>query len=200
MPHERDVEAFDIRARRYEGDWRGRLHSDIVSRTLDLALQEGLQPQRVLDVGCGTGQLLRRLAAGQDGDCGELVGVDASPGLIKEARSRADDPRLVFLQGEAERLPFPENHFELVFATTSFDHWADQRLGLRECARVLAPGGRFILTDLFSMWLLPTLLLARRGRVRTKRRVTSLLQAAGLTVVRSEPVYRPLLATIVATK
>jgi len=41
----------------------------------------------------------------------------------------------------AERLPWPAATFDLVVSTTSFDHWADQRAGLAECARVLAPGG-----------------------------------------------------------
>jgi SAM-dependent methyltransferase len=45
-----------------------------------------------------------------------------------------------------EVLPFPEGSFDLVVSTTSFDHWADQRAGLRECARVLAPGGWLVLT------------------------------------------------------
>jgi ubiquinone/menaquinone biosynthesis C-methylase UbiE len=83
-----------------------------------------------------------------------------------------------FLLGVAEHLPYPEDAFDLVLSTTSFDHWSDQPAGLRECARVMRPGGRLVLVDQFSAWLAPTLLV-RRGKARTKPRATRLLVAAG---------------------
>jgi hypothetical protein len=51
-----------------------------------------------------------------------------------------------------------------VISTTSFDRWADQRAGLAQCARALAPGGCLIQADLFSALLLPTLLDGRGAR------------------------------------
>ncbi len=62
----------------------------------------------------------------------------------------ADDDRLRFSLGAAEQLPYPDATFDLVVTTTSFDHWADQRAGLGECARVLAPGGHLVLAGQFS--------------------------------------------------
>jgi len=59
----RDVAAFDERAAGYEDGWLGRLHHEIADRTADLALASLPTPRRILDVGCGTGYLLRRLAA-----------------------------------------------------------------------------------------------------------------------------------------
>src|SRR5262249_30342394 len=79
-----------------------------------------------------------------------------------------------------ERLPYPDGVFDLVASTTSFDHWADQRAGLGECARVLVPGGHLLLADLFSPWLVPTLLGGRRGKARTRQRARRLLSAAGV--------------------
>jgi ubiquinone/menaquinone biosynthesis C-methylase UbiE len=76
-------------------------------------------------------------------------------------------------------VPYPDECFDLVVSTTSFDHWADQRAGLLECARVLAPGGYLVLTDRFSAVLMPTLLVAHRGRARTVRRASALFAAVG---------------------
>ena len=84
----------------------------------------------------------------------------------------------------AEELPFPDRAFDLVVSTTSFDHWADQRAGLGECARVLTPGGWLVLTDLFSSLLLPTLVGGRRRKARTRRRADRLLAAAGFQTPR----------------
>lgn len=63
-------------------------------------------------------------------------------------------------------------------APTSFDHWADQRRGLAECRRVLAPGGHLVLVDQFPLWLVPTLVFGRRVNARTKYRANTLLRDA----------------------
>jgi ubiquinone/menaquinone biosynthesis C-methylase UbiE len=179
MARDRDVAAFGRRARGYDADWRGRLHHQIADRTADLALACVPAPAQILDVGCGTGYLLGRLAARAPRGRA-LAGIDVAPAMIEVARSAATDARLRFVVGTAERLPWPDRAFDLVVSTTSFDHWADQRAGLAECARVLAPGGCLVLADLFSVLLVPTLLAGRRGKARTRRRANRLLMAAGL--------------------
>jgi ubiquinone/menaquinone biosynthesis C-methylase UbiE len=137
----------------------------------------------VLDVGCGTGYLLARLAAGLP-EAVELEGLDPAQSMVEVAKSRAiNDRRLRFQAGIAESLPFPDGSFDLVVTTTSFDHWADQRAGLAECARVLAPDGYFVLADQFSAWLWPTMLVGRRGRARTVSRANVLLREAGFRSV-----------------
>jgi ubiquinone/menaquinone biosynthesis C-methylase UbiE len=199
MTRDRDVAAFGERAQRYDGDWRGELHHQIADRTLDLALSCVPAPQRVLDVGCGTGYLLGRLAARLP-QAAALAGIDAAPEMIGVARGAAADDRLSFLVGTAEQLPWPAETFDLVVSTTSFDHWADQRAGLAQCARVLAPGGCLVLTDLFSVLLLPTLVAGRRGKARTRRRATRLLTAAGLHSPQWHRLYTVIIQTVTATK
>src|SRR5690348_2149956 len=142
VTRDRDVQAFHDRASGYETGYRGQLHIDIVSRAADLALAHCPSPGRVLDVGCGTGMLLRELARRLPG-AATLTGIDAAAGMISQARAKAGDPRMTFVHGTAERMPFDDQSFDLVISTTSFDHWADQRAGLAECHRVLARGGSF---------------------------------------------------------
>jgi ubiquinone/menaquinone biosynthesis C-methylase UbiE len=174
------------------------MHHDIAGRAAVLAVSVDAAPRRVLDVGCGTGYLLRLLAARYP-QAAELAGIDAAPSMIETAERAAGDPRLRFTAGTAERLPFPDNAFDLVVSTTSFDHWTDQRAGVRECARVLAPGGHIVLADQFSPMLLPTLLAGRRGKARTRRRASRLLRAAGFQDLAWHELYALIIKAVTAT-
>jgi ubiquinone/menaquinone biosynthesis C-methylase UbiE len=199
MPYERDVRAFDERAASYDSGPLGRMHRDICDRVADLALNLAPAPRRVLDVGAGTGYLLGVLAARLPG-AGEFAGVDAAPAMVAAAREHAADARLHFRLGTAERLPDADGRYDLVVSTTSFDHWADQRAGLAECARVLAPGGQLVLADQFSLLLWPTLLAGRRGKARTRSRATRLVTAAGLRSVRWHRVYAGIIQAVSAAR
>ena len=176
------------------------MHRDITTRTLDLALEVKAMPARVLDVGCGTGLLLRLLADRLPNRGQELLGIDAAGGMIDVAKAAAEDPRLGFSTGAAEHLPYADEYFDLVISTTSFDHWEDQAAGIRECFRILEPDGYFVLTDLFSLCLAPTLLLGRWDHARTKRRANALLQGAGFQTVMWHRPYQVIITTVVATK
>ena len=199
MGRDRDVAAFGERAQHYDEGWLGQLHHQIADRTADLALTCVPAPRRILDVGCGTGYLLGRLAA-RAPQAQALAGIDAAPAMIRAAQRTATDGRLGFVAGAAERLPWPAGTFDLVVSTTSFDHWVDQRAGLAECARVLAPGGCLVLADLFSPLLLPTLLAGRRDKARTRRRATRLLTAAGLRSPDWHRLYAVIIRAVTATK
>lgn len=198
VTRDRDVQAFHERSAGYEAGYLGRLHREIVTRTIDLALARRPDPARVLDVGCGTGLLLRELAARLP-EAAELTGIDPAAGMIEQAAARSADPRLTFVQGAAEKLPFGDGVFDLVITTTSFDHWADQLGGLAECRRVLAPGGLFVLTDQCSAWLLPTLAAGRRNRARTPLLATRLLAAAGFRSLRWHRLYAVIIRTVTAS-
>jgi ubiquinone/menaquinone biosynthesis C-methylase UbiE len=199
VPPHRDVAAYNERAPEYESGWRGRLHHTITDRTADLAVATVASPTRVLDVGCGTGHLLRTLAHRYP-DAQRLCGIDAAPRMIETARALADDARVSFGVGVAEHLEHPDGGFDLVVSTTSFDHWTDQQAGLAECARVLRPGGHLVLVDQFSRWLVPTLPAGRRGKARTQGRATRLLLRAGFGAPQWHRVYAVIINAVTATK
>jgi ubiquinone/menaquinone biosynthesis C-methylase UbiE len=204
MSRDRDVAAFQERAPGYEEGWLGRLHHQIADRTMTLALARVPSPGRVLDVGCGTGYLLRRLAERCPGAV-ELAGIDAAPAMIEVAEAAAarmadGGGRLGFRVGVAERLPWEPESFDLVVTSTSFDHWVDQQVGLRECFRVLRPGGTLVLVDQFSWLLAPTLVGERRGKARTKRRADRLLTAAGFGALEWHDLYAMIIKAVTAVR
>lgn len=199
VPPHRDVAAFNDRAPEYDHGWRGRLHHEISDRTADLAVAAVASPAGVLDVGCGTGHLLRTLARRYP-DARQLCGVDAAPQMIATASAFGGDDRLSFAVGVAEDLRYPDDTFDLIVSTTSFDHWAAQQAGLVECARVLRPGGHLVLVDQFSWWLLPTLATSRRGKARTRGRATGLLRRAGFTDPHWHRLYAVIINAVTATK
>jgi SAM-dependent methyltransferase len=90
----------------------------------------------ILDLGCGDGQLTRRIAAAG----AKVTGVDASQEMVEAARKRG----IVAEVGDAEALPFAEKIFDAVFSNAAL-HWVrDQDAMMVQVRRVLKPGGRFV--------------------------------------------------------
>lgn len=86
-----------------------------------------------LDIGCGGGFLLREM-----GDL-RAVGLEISDVALTRAREVA--PRALLVLGQGERLPFPSKSFDSVACLGNLEHFLDPALGVREIARILAPGG-----------------------------------------------------------
>lgn len=100
----------------------------------------------VLDLGCGTGRLLHRLAT-QFSDL-RGTGLDLSQEMLRQARQHNRYPqRLIYIKGNAESLPFANGQFDAVFNTISFLHYPNPKQVLSEVKRVLTQGGKFYLAD-----------------------------------------------------
>jgi ubiquinone/menaquinone biosynthesis C-methylase UbiE len=113
-------------------------HLPIVEPTLELM---NIAPaDRILDIGCGTGWLCRRLASvAADG---QVVGLDVSDAMVERARqSSAGVANAEFLVGAAEQIPWQDGFFTKVISVESSYYWPDPPRGLKEIFRVLAPGG-----------------------------------------------------------
>lgn len=99
--------------------------------------------QRLLDVGCGTGWLLNRLARVQPAD---YHGLDVSENMLAVAQSKGI-PGAVFVRGVADQLPYADNYFDVVTCIQSFHHYPDPDKAMEEVLRVLKPGGLYLLSD-----------------------------------------------------
>jgi len=104
---------------------------------IPLAVTEQGGAGRVLDLGCGDGQIARALASSGV----SVVGVDPTTNQIDVAAERAGGP--VFAQAGAAVLPFSDGAFDGVIACLVFEHIDDVDAAIGEVARVLRPGGRF---------------------------------------------------------
>ena len=138
-------ELFDRWANSYDWTFPSFIYQAIHQRLITEI--ELLPHANVLDLGCGTGRLLDRLA----NQFPEITatGLDLSPQMLRVARqNNRHRPRLIYLEGNAEHLPFAEGQFDAVFNTISFLHYPQPEQVLNEVARVLSPGGKFYLVDI----------------------------------------------------
>jgi ubiquinone/menaquinone biosynthesis C-methylase UbiE len=122
-----------------------------------------------------------------------LIGVDPAHGMIEMAKRLT--PNATFSTGMAEALPLQDSSVDLALSTSSFHHWQDQAAGLREIARVLRPGGYFILVDAsFPDWLVRVF---RVKRFHSPAQLRHLFIQAGLHVQRQQTLaWRRWLATV----
>jgi SAM-dependent methyltransferase len=155
---------------------------------------------RVLEVGCGSGVVVRDLAA-MVGRRGEVVGVDTSRAVLAAARrlcrAGAGGARIVLRAADGARLPFATGRFDVTLAVTVILHVAEPIRVVREMARVTRPGGRVGLQDqdfgvvavthpdaALTDHILDGVVRHIYEEPRSGRRLPGLLRAAGLGDVR----------------
>jgi len=95
----------------------------------------------VLDLGTGSGYAARALRDTKR--AGRAYGLDGSPEMARNARGYTDDPRVGFLVGDFDHLPFADDSVDHVFTMEAFYYANDPRETLAEVRRVLRPGGTF---------------------------------------------------------
>ncbi len=95
-----------------------------------------LEDARILDVGCGIGTYVRRFRRYSD----DVHGIEVEPDRV--AQASAELPNIVTAVGEA--LPYPDDHFDLVFSNEVIEHVDDDRTTAAEMVRVAKPGGTIV--------------------------------------------------------
>jgi ubiquinone/menaquinone biosynthesis C-methylase UbiE len=199
-------------SRQHFDRWRGVYSRSLVLASLqDKALEELdlRRDDRLLDVACGAGKLVRAVAPRVE----RAVGVDLSPGMIEEARRRTDDEgsdgadRIEFFVGPSDRLPFGDAEFTALVTTTAFHHFPDPEASVREMTRVVAPGGRIVIGDSIrdttpAKFGDAVLRRFESGHVglQDMRGFERLLTDAGIQVTRSRAVWLGLYAFVVGVK
>jgi arsenite methyltransferase len=136
-----------------EGAKMERHHFDITEKTIR---RMGLRPgERILDLGCGSGwatRLLARMTGKNPQDSSQVVGVDISDEMIRQARDASKEfDNVTFVVASAAQIPWGEDYFDKVLSVESFYYYSDQDRALDELFRVMAPQGRlFILINLYQ--------------------------------------------------
>ncbi len=155
--------------------------------------------ESILDLGCGDGALTERVAAtGAD-----VIGVDASPDMVRAARARGLDARVM----DGQALDFAAGTFDAVFSNAALHWMPDAQAVIAHVARVLKPGGRFV-GEMGGHGNVASIITALHASLRnrgvppaqafglffpTAEHYAALLDAAGFTVLRSELFARPTL-------
>ncbi len=147
--YQRKQSLFDRWAGFYDLTLTSVFYQAVHRRLLD-SIQLPAQPY-VLDLGCGTGKLLNRLADHQKDLTG--LGIDLSPDMIAQAQGANQVPeRIQYHVGNAVALSLEDQHFDAVFNTITFLHYPEPEQVLAEVRRVLKPGGRYYLADFAPRW------------------------------------------------
>jgi ubiquinone/menaquinone biosynthesis C-methylase UbiE len=141
-----------------------------------------------LDIGCGTGNYTSLLA--QKGLT--ITGLDPSERMLVTAHSR--HPGIQWKQGKAESLDFPNETFDGVAASLTLHHWTSLNKGFHEIARVLKPGGRFLVftstaEQMEGYWLnhyFPQMLRDSIDQMPSWTKIESALLGADLQVLQTE--------------
>lgn len=109
--------------------------------------------RKILDLACGTGDLALSFARAE-GFHGEVLGIDFSPAMVERAARKAKRREFAanvrFRTGDALSTGEASDTFDVVSIGFGLRNFADPALGLRECHRLLAPGGRLVILDFFQ--------------------------------------------------
>ena len=134
-----DRDLWETHAQWWQNEFTDGADPEYDEQIIPLAAEHLDGATRVLDIGCGEGQIAR---VAQRVGAGFVLGVDPTAAQVLEATRRAGGPH--YLRAEASALPCADASFDAVVACLVFEHIVDVDSAIAEVGRVLAPGGRFL--------------------------------------------------------
>jgi ubiquinone/menaquinone biosynthesis C-methylase UbiE len=185
---DKDVHRFGRWAKTYnESFLQSILFKPIQRKVLSRIERYSPSTDSILDIGCGTGMLLR--SAQDRFPTSKLYGVDASAEMIESSESLSQG--IIFAHGTAESLPFSDTSFSVATTTMSFHHWSDQETALKCIHAKLKPSGIFILADaLAAGFMKPFFASADHGRFNSPAQLSEMFLAAGFEIIDEKPMKR----------
>lgn len=136
---------FNIQAKTYDTDKNGKHARSLYQHVINTL--SALQFSNVLDVGCGTGEILSAIRKLYP--TASLHGIDISQEMLKQTERKGIDNVKLYL-GDAEHLPFENARFNVLICTDSFHHYPNPQQVIDEFYRVLQNGGYLLLADFWK--------------------------------------------------
>lgn len=128
--------------------WYDRRWQNYINKTLAICWQwsQISEADKVLDVACGTGELAKLIL--EHNPTQQISGVDLSANMLQQAREKCQAySKVEFQQATANKLPFDNESFDLVFCASAFHYFDKPLLALSEIKRVLKPKGKLVILD-----------------------------------------------------
>lgn len=137
---EKSIRHFDRSAAEYDSSFDGRFVKVMYQPLLEeIEKEEG---GKLLDVGCGNGNILYRLVNGRR----ELYGIDLSKNMVEESRKRLKGDADI-KAADAEHIPYNDDTFDILICNASFHHYPHPQKVLMEMKRVLKNGGKLLIGE-----------------------------------------------------
>jgi len=145
---------------------------------------------RVLDIGSGTGILLPFLIEATGGK-GRIMALDFSTEMLLQAKAKAFNPIVDFIQSDVTAIPLPDNYANLAICNSAFPHFGNKSEALKEIARVIRSNGQLVICHTASRDKINQLHQSLGGVVSPdllpgESRLRELIEQAGLAVTRLE--------------
>lgn len=141
---EKSIKHFNSTAVKYDSSFDGKFVKVMYQPLLDELEKEA--EGKLLDVGCGTGNILCKLVNGKR----QLFGIDLSENMVEESKKRMGSHADIKV-ADAERIPYKDNFFDTLICNASFHHYPHPEEVLKEMKRVLKSGGKLLIGEGYAI-------------------------------------------------
>lgn len=159
----------------------------------------------LLDVGCGTGEILKKLSTKYINV--KLYGIDISQEMLKIAKKKDKLSKIKYICCDAESLPFKDNTFDVLITNESFHHYPNPQKALKEFKRVLKDNGKLILCDMYRPIIIRNFMnfmfkFTKTGDVKiyTKNEILNLLEEYDYKNIKLKKYYSSFICTALNNK